>query len=297
MEIAELDAFKAIVDYGSVTQAAARLNRAQSSISFRIKTLESRLGIKLFERSGRSIIMTAQGRDLYVYATQILELVARAKASLGKVKALNHVRLGVIENLTLTRPGLMQKIVSNPQGLDVDISIGHTQSLLNDLESGRLDAVIVGAGFSPARFHRVTLFKDPMVLIYSEKQGLIENLNAFNGQVFLVNSRLSASQRNLDELFLAGEISPARIVECGSYPLLFSNVASDLGVSMVPLSLVDVCTGNQQIRVYPLHGTYASLTSEFVFFDHPGKPAPRELAQIVAEIERNAHEVGTLAIA
>lgn len=286
MEIAELDAFKAIVDYGSVTQAAARLNRAQSSISLRIKTMENRLGIKLFERSGRSIIMTAQGRDLYVYAKQILELVACAKTSLGQIKVINHVRLGVIENLTLTRPGLMQKIVANPKGLSVDISIGHTQSLLEDLKIGKLDAVIVGAGFSTERFHRVTLFKDPMVLIYSEILPPIEDLREFNGQVFLVNSPLSASQRNLDELFLVSNLTPAKIVECGSYPLLFSNVASNLGVSMVPLSLVEACGQNQSVRVYPLTGTFASLTSEFVFFDHPGKPAPKELAQIIAGAER-----------
>jgi DNA-binding transcriptional LysR family regulator len=154
MEIAELDAFKAIVDYGSVTQAAIRLNRAQSSISFRIKTLESRLDTKLFERSGRGITMTTQGKELYAYASQILDLVARAQASLTQAKTETRVRLGVIENLTITRQNLLQSIVANPDGLAVDVSIGNTQSLLKDLEAGKLDAVIVGAGFAPAHYRR-----------------------------------------------------------------------------------------------------------------------------------------------
>lgn len=239
MEVAELDAFKAIVDYGSVTQAAIRLNHAQSSISFRIKTLESRLGTKLFERSDRGITMTAQGKKLYAYASQILELVSRAQASLSQKKTETRVRLGVIENLTITRQNLLQSIVANPDGMAVDVSIGNTQSLLNDLEAVKLDAVIVGAGFAPAHYRRVTLFNDPLALIYSATQPAIQDLEAFSGQVFLVNSRRSASQRNLDELFLMDNITPKKIIECGSYPLLFSNVINDVGVALVPLSLID----------------------------------------------------------
>lgn len=288
MEIAELDAFKAIVDYGSVTQAAIRLNRAQSSISFRIKTLESRLDTKLFERAGRGITMTVEGKELYSYASQILELVARAQASLSQAKTETRVRLGVIENLTMTRQSLLQSIVANPDGLAVDISIGNTQSLLKDLEAGKLDAVIVGAGFAPAHFRRVTLFKDPLALIYSGTQPPISDLKEFGGKIFLVNSRRSASQRNLDELFLMGNISPDKIIECGSYPLLFSNVISGMGVALVPLSLIDSCCRNEQLQTYLLNGSYASLTTEFVFFDHPGKPAPRALAQMVVDFEKQA---------
>ncbi|KAF2390899.1 MULTISPECIES: LysR family transcriptional regulator [Pseudomonas] len=288
MEIAELDAFKAIVDYGSVTQAAIRLNRAQSSISFRIKTLESRLDTKLFERSGRGITMTVQGKELYAYASQILELVARAQASLNQAKTETRVRLGVIENLTITRQNLLQSIVANPDGLAVDVSIGNTQSLLKDLEAGKLDAVIVGAGFAPAHYRRVTLFNDPLALIYSATQPAIQDLKAFSGQVFLVNSRRSASQRNLDELFLMGNITPEKIIECGSYPLLFSNVINGVGVALVPLSLVDSCCRSEQVQTYFLNGSYASLTTEFVFFDHPGKPAPRALAQWVLDFEKPA---------
>ncbi|MBK5551153.1 LysR family transcriptional regulator [Pseudomonas sp. TH03] len=285
MEIAELDAFKAIVDYGSVTQAAIRLNRAQSSISFRIKTLESRLDAKLFERSGRGITMTAQGKELYTYASQILELVARAQASLSQAKTETRVRLGVIENLSITRQNLLQGIVANTDGLAVDISIGNTQSLLNDLEADKLDAVIVGAGFAPAHYRRVTLFNDPLALIYSATQPAIQDLKAFSGQVFLVNSRRSASQRNLDELFLTGSITPKKIIECGSYPLLFSNVINGMGVALVPLSLIDSCCDNEQVQTYRLNDSYGSLTTEFVFFDHPGKPAPKALAQCVLDFE------------
>ncbi|UVK97385.1 LysR family transcriptional regulator [Pseudomonas sp. B21-048] len=290
MEIAELDAFKAIVDYGSVTQAAIRLNRAQSSISFRIKTLESRLNTKLFERSGRGITMTVQGKELYAYASQILELVARAQASLSLslTKTETRVRLGVIENLTITRQNLLQSIVANPDGLAVDISIGHTQSLLKDLEAGKLDAAIVGAGFAPSHYRRVTLFNDPLALIYSAAHPAIQDLKAFSGQVFLVNSRRSASQRNLDELFVMGNITPKKIIECGSYPLLFSNVINGVGVALVPVSLVDSCCRSEQVQTYFLSGSYASLTTEFVFFDQPGKPAPRALAQRVLDFEKPA---------
>lgn len=232
--------------------------------------------------------MTVEGKELYSYASQILELVARAQASLSQTKTETRVRLGVIENLTITRQHLLQSIVANPDGLAVDISIGNTHSLLKDLEAGKLDAVIVGAGFAPSHYRRVTLFNEPLALIYSATQPPISDLKEFNGKVFLVNSHRSASQRNLDELFLMGSISPEKIIECGSYPLLFSNVISGMGVALVPLSLVDPCCRQEQVRTYLLNGSYASLTTEFVFFDHPGKPAPRSLAQWVLDFEKQA---------
>ncbi len=237
MENAELEAFKAIVDYGSVTQAALKLNRVQSSISFRIKTLESKLGTRLFERSGRRIVVTAAGNELYGYASQILEWVAKAEASFGQGSGPQKLRLGVIENFTLSRQPLLQRIMSNPIALDIDITLGSSTYLIDALESGICDAVIVGAGIAPGHLTRLGLFEDRLTLIYGESHAPV-SLDTLDGCSFLVNSRKSASQRNLKELLTLHRATPERVVECGSYSLLFSQVANGAGVSLVPQALV-----------------------------------------------------------
>ena len=284
IENAELEAFKAIVDHGSVTQAAAKLNRVQSSISFRIKTLESKLGIRLFERAGRGLVPTAAGDELYGYAAKILELVTRAEARVGVDSSPQKLRLGVIENVTLARQSLLQRIISNPMALDIDITLGNSTSLINALESGSCDAVIVGEGLAPGYMTRLKLFEDRLTLIHGASYGPV-SLNTLDGCSFLVNSRQSASQRNLKELLTLHHATPQRIIECGSYSLLFSQVASGAGISLVPASLVDVFAHSHKVLCLELTGPYASFNTEMVFLDASSGSPARRLTQWMLESE------------
>jgi len=284
MENAELEAFKAIVDYGSVTQAALKLNRVQSSISFRIKTLESKLGTRLFERSGRRIVVTAAGNELYGYASQILEWVAKAEASFGQGSGPQKLRLGVIENFTLSRQPLLQRIMSNPIALDIDITLGNSTYLIDALESGICDAAIVGAGIAPGHLTRLGLFEDRLTLIYGESHAPV-SLDTLDGCSFLVNSRQSASQRNLKELLTLHRATPDRIVECGSYSLLFSQVANGAGVSLVPQALVEVFAPTHKVLSLELTGPYATFNTEMVFLDASLGSAARRLTEWILESE------------
>ena len=74
MEIRNLITFVQVADLGSFTKAAKALDYAQSTISFQIKQLEGELGCLLFERIGHTINLTAEGRELLVYARQISRL-------------------------------------------------------------------------------------------------------------------------------------------------------------------------------------------------------------------------------
>ena len=81
MDLAELRIFKAVAEEGSVTQAATRLNRVQSNVSARLTQLEESLGVPLFHRSGRRLLITAEGTRLLDYADRLLQLADEAQAS------------------------------------------------------------------------------------------------------------------------------------------------------------------------------------------------------------------------
>jgi DNA-binding transcriptional LysR family regulator len=82
--IDQLKVFAAIVEEGSFSAAARRLNRAQSVVSYTIANLEAQLGLALFERGRRRRVLTAAGRaligDVHCVAGAIDELRARATA-------------------------------------------------------------------------------------------------------------------------------------------------------------------------------------------------------------------------
>src|SRR3954471_9124093 len=75
MDIRHLKYFIAIVEEGKISQAAKRLNIAQPPLSQQLKQLESELGVTLFERHTRKLIITEEGLLLYKRAKEILELL------------------------------------------------------------------------------------------------------------------------------------------------------------------------------------------------------------------------------
>ena len=73
IDLDSLHIFKAVVDYGGITKAAAQLNRVQSNITTRVKNLEERLGVRLLARTTRSVTPTEAGERLLREARVILD--------------------------------------------------------------------------------------------------------------------------------------------------------------------------------------------------------------------------------
>src|SRR6202051_5177209 len=78
MTLEQLRIFIAVAEKQHVTQAARVLNLTQSATSAAIAALETRYGIKLFDRVGRGIVLTQTGRD---FLNEAREVVARAEAA------------------------------------------------------------------------------------------------------------------------------------------------------------------------------------------------------------------------
>ena len=93
----ELRSFTAVVETGSFTAAAERLDTAKSAVSRRVTALEERLGVQLLRRTTRKLNLTDTGRQLYERSTQILsdldELESIALQQQGEVSGMLRVAL------------------------------------------------------------------------------------------------------------------------------------------------------------------------------------------------------------
>ncbi|MER5640315.1 LysR family transcriptional regulator [Kitasatospora sp. NPDC002227] len=80
MDIRQLTTFQKAATLLSFSRAAAELNYSQSSVTSQIKSLETTLGVALFERlAGRSVLLTPAGQRLLPYAEQLLALADEAR--------------------------------------------------------------------------------------------------------------------------------------------------------------------------------------------------------------------------
>lgn len=83
MEIRHLKTFLTVAKLLSFNKAALQLNYAQSSVSAQIQALEGELGAQLFDRLGRTIVLTEAGDGLIPYAQKIIDLSDETLAEIG----------------------------------------------------------------------------------------------------------------------------------------------------------------------------------------------------------------------
>ncbi len=83
MELRHLHTFRTVATGLSFTRAATQLGYAQSAVTSHIKALEDELGVRLFDRLGRRIVLTHAGSQLLDYADKILQLANEATTVIG----------------------------------------------------------------------------------------------------------------------------------------------------------------------------------------------------------------------
>ena len=82
MDLANLNAFIAIAEAGSFSEAGERLHLTQPAVSKRIAGLEQQLNVRLFDRIGREVSLTEAGRALLPRAYQILNVLDDTRRAL-----------------------------------------------------------------------------------------------------------------------------------------------------------------------------------------------------------------------
>jgi DNA-binding transcriptional LysR family regulator len=130
-----LEIFRSVAVEGSVTKAAAKLNRVQSNVSTRIKQLETQLGKSLFRRENRGLTLTADGRLLLSYAGRLLQLADETTDALNDGKPHGVFRIGTMESTAAAR---LPAILSRYHQLYPDVKI----ELETDTAGGLFDRLL-----------------------------------------------------------------------------------------------------------------------------------------------------------
>src|SRR5580698_8355868 len=122
MNLSDLRVFKAVVECGGVTKAAARVHRVQSNLTARIKHLEEDLGRQLFDRTGRRMVLTPEGRRLYASADRLLTLADEVRREMVEDGVSGVVRIGSMESTAATRlPALLAEFHASYPGAQLEL--------------------------------------------------------------------------------------------------------------------------------------------------------------------------------
>lgn len=143
LDIDLLRAFMEVASTRSFTRAAERLNRVQSAVSSQIKRLEKIAGVRLFDRSRRTVTLTKEGEILLEYAERILRLNDAAFGDLGMGEQTERVRVGVADSVSHFITLALARFAKIHPKLQIDIHCERSWKVLELLNVGEIDLALV----------------------------------------------------------------------------------------------------------------------------------------------------------
>lgn len=147
MDLRLVEYFVAVIDHGGTTRAAQALYIAQPSLSQAIRTLERQLGVTLFDRSGRHLVLTPDGEAFTGPARRILADAEHARTRVQSVRDLASGRLEVAAVATLTvdpLPELASALRESHPGIRLTVlDPGGTSGVVGDVRRGRAELGLI----------------------------------------------------------------------------------------------------------------------------------------------------------
>src|SRR4051794_23615608 len=147
MEIRQLKAFLAIAEAKTFTAGAKATNVTQAAISMQIRQLEEEIGLQLFTRTPRRVLMTEAGEHLLERARTIMREHDAALAEIAELGGTEHGRLRIGSSSSTFSanqlPAILIDIFKKYPNAEMTVSAGTSQRLVDLLTHGEIDIAFV----------------------------------------------------------------------------------------------------------------------------------------------------------
>ena len=273
-----------VVERGSFSAAARRLNLTQPAISLQIRELERRFGLRLIERLGKQAHATVPGGELVEAARRILRECDHADAAMRRYREgwTGRVHVGMTLTAMIYRlPPILRRVRLDHPGIDLVVTNAPTQNTVENIIQNRIDLGLVNLPVEKRQLKVTPLCPEVLVAIFPVGMRDVpdEITPGYVARQNLLVEHASSSASSLVLGWLSGHAaSPRAPAALGTVEALKSAVASNLGMAIVPE--VSIAMHLSDFIVRPLR---PSLSRTLALIEHRNKPNEPAL-----EIVRNA---------
>lgn len=241
LTLAQLEAFFWTSQLGSVNRAARHLHLAQPTVSLRLRDLEAALGSRLFEREGRGVRPTPEGRLLLPRAASVLDEVDRIRHhSLGS-QVSGRLRIGFAEGFAMVcLPDLLERLRADHPALRPDFVIGTSSALEGDLASGSLDLAVLVNPVGRDGVRLIPLGIQPTAWVAPAGWSFPATVRPADlwQRPIVSNPPPSAMYRQITDWFASAGLEPRRLDLCSSVVLTAHLVTSGTAVGILPVKMI-----------------------------------------------------------
>jgi DNA-binding transcriptional LysR family regulator len=259
MELRQLEYFIAVAGELNFSRTAQRIHVVQSALSASVGRLEKELGVELFDRSKRQIVLTAPGEVFLQHAREVIHTAQRARSSVADYRdqLTGTVTLGTL----MSWGGLnLAAVLEEFRRLHPLVTVQLRQSLtgsaghLDAISDGKMDLALVSLASSPSRLVAVReLTHEPMVFVCESSHALAGRRHVqlvdLAGQDFIHFPRGWGIRQRLDAGFAAAGVQPSSAYEVADYAIAAELVRHRLAATVLPISAANRFP---DLRVIPL---------------------------------------------
>jgi DNA-binding transcriptional LysR family regulator len=264
--------FCAVAESGSLVSAAGKLHLTSSAISHGIKSLETELGCRLFERVGNRLVLNHLGERLLAEVKpplDALEAGAEVVKRLGKLGP-NRLRIGAAASVCQhILPNVIRELKKSHGNLEIQVESGDMPEMMELLRANRVDIALGVAPDNPGGLDLRAVFRDELMFVFAPTHpwaaGRPITRDELRTQPLILYSRSSGTARAVEEFFHSMDMQPSTVMEIASIEAIKELVKLNLGVS-----LLAPWTANRELRrgwlrmrpvaAHPLRRNWVSAT-------------------------------------
>ena len=247
--------------HGSITKASESAGMSQSSLSKKLKTIETKIGVTLFERSTRKITITPLGLEFLENTASIPRTIEAAVSALRLADSPKYIQLDLAESLSNAHiPGFIRKqeVID-----DVNLRVAQhpQQMIIKRLQTNQVDVAILPYTHELDKIATIhELVDDQFILLTSSKnpEPSMKSFQKWAGQQkWILPDRNDITHHQIKSWLRQEDVECNAIMEIPNFDLINHLVALGHGVSIVPKRSLSLFYNRKLLRQVKLKESYS----------------------------------------
>lgn len=236
MDLKTIQTIVAIADHGSFVEASDAVGLSQSAVSLRIKALEDRLGVALFDRSCRPPVLNSEGHAFVVQARAILETWQDLISSFKPMPTVTSLNLGAVPtSVSGALPVALGQLRDEQPHLSIRLVSALSDRLEEMVLKRELDcAIVTKASVSSPDINWHTIVREPLVVISPPDTVAETDVDALSAAPYIRFNRHAWAGQLIEQELTSRALKLRPAMDVDTLDGISQLVANGLGVSVVP---------------------------------------------------------------
>ena len=270
MKLKQLYIFRTVCEEESITKTAVRLSTTQPAISRAISELEDSLGVRLFERSSRKMILNETGQLFLSKVIPLLELYEDLEQTFTENSAAWVLKLGVTPFIVDTiLPDILNRFKSGSYNTEIQITVAGERELEKQLLNRSLDLVLMEGLLENENLVKVPVSCEPLSVLVSPSHPLADAPSVTVPEMveypMLLREPGSLIRQLIDSAFLFYSVSASPIWTSTSSQALLTGAENGFGITILPRILAEDSIRAGQLTELSVESFNLSCTSHVMF--------------------------------